>query len=96
MYAAMVSSIGARGGVAHPCYSPPQLEAKKLRREKGLLEKSTSNSDGLRKELFAAQRELLKERSRCKALEEELETPMNVHRWRKLEGSDPGTYVTPA
>ena len=27
-----------------------------------------------------------------KALSEELENPMNVHRWRKLEGSDPGTY----
>jgi hypothetical protein len=24
-----------------------------------------------------------------KALSEELENPMNVHRWRKLEGSDP-------
>jgi hypothetical protein len=27
-----------------------------------------------------------------KALSEELENPMNVHRWRKLEGSDPATY----
>jgi chromosome segregation ATPase len=25
------------------------------------------------------------------AAAEELENPMNVHRWRKLEGSDPGT-----
>lgn len=31
------------------------------------------------------QRELLKERMRCRALEEELENPMNIHRWRKLE-----------
>ena len=31
------------------------------------------------------QRELLRERTRCKALEEELENPMNIHRWRKLE-----------
>ena len=23
---------------------------------------------------------------------EELENPMNVHRWRKLEGSDPASY----
>ena len=22
----------------------------------------------------------------------ELENPMNIHRWRKLEGSDPSTY----
>lgn len=27
-----------------------------------------------------------------KALSEELENPMNVHRWRKLEGSDPTTF----
>lgn len=26
------------------------------------------------------------------ALSEELENPMNIHRWRKLEGSDPATY----
>jgi chromosome segregation ATPase len=27
-----------------------------------------------------------------KALSEELENPLNVHRWRKLEGSDPATF----
>jgi hypothetical protein len=27
-----------------------------------------------------------------KALSEELENPDNTHRWRKLEGLDPGTY----
>ena len=25
-------------------------------------------------------------------MEEELENPVNIHRWRKLEGSDPSTY----
>lgn len=45
-----------------------------------------------RRELYHIQRELLRERTRCKALEEELENPMNIHRWRKLEGSDPSTY----
>ena len=34
---------------------------------------------------------MLSERTKVKALSEELENPMNVHRWRKLEGSDPGT-----
>ena len=38
-----------------------------------------------RRELYHLQRELLRERTRCKALEEELENPMNIHRWRKLE-----------
>merc|ERR1712196_594056 len=26
------------------------------------------------------------------ALQDELENPMNVHRWREIEGSDPATY----
>ena len=41
-----------------------------------------------RRELYHVQRELLRERTRCKALEEELENPMNIHRWRKLEVRD--------
>ncbi|KAJ1479606.1 hypothetical protein T484DRAFT_2022988, partial [Baffinella frigidus] len=42
-------------------------------------------------QVYHLQRELLSERTKVKALSEELENPMNVHRWRKLEGSDPGT-----
>lgn len=38
-----------------------------------------------RREVYHLQRELLRERTRCRALEEELENPMNIHRWRKLE-----------
>merc|ERR1719261_761562 len=38
------------------------------------------------------QRELLQDRTKVKALSEELEDPNNTYRWRKLDGSDPGTY----
>ncbi|ELV11671.1 Coiled-coil domain-containing protein 147, partial [Tupaia chinensis] len=77
-----------------------KLEIKKLRREKGILARSVANVDELRQELFHMQREFLKERTRCRALEEELENPMNVHRWRKLEllavllgqASDPSSF----
>ncbi|KAK7469781.1 hypothetical protein BaRGS_00036208 [Batillaria attramentaria] len=69
-----------------------KLEIKKLRREKAILQKSVANVEDLRREVYHIQRELLRERTRCKALEEELENPMNIHRWRKLEGSDPSTY----
>ena len=69
-----------------------KLEIKKLRREKTILMKNVSSLDELRKEVYHTQRELLKERTRCKALEEELENPMNIHRWRKLEASDPSQY----
>ncbi|KFO32350.1 Coiled-coil domain-containing protein 147 [Fukomys damarensis] len=69
-----------------------KLEIKKLRWEKGILAKSVANVEELRQELFHMQKEFLKERTRCRALEEELENPMNVHRWRKLEASDPSSF----
>jgi len=69
-----------------------KMEIKRLRREKTILNKTVSNVEQLKREVHHAQRSLLRERMRCRALEEELETPMNVHRWRKLKGSDPSTY----
>ncbi|CAG9794863.1 unnamed protein product [Diatraea saccharalis] len=39
--------------------------------------------------VFNLERELGRERLRVRALEEALETPLNVHRWRKLQGTDP-------
>ncbi|CAE7369407.1 Cfap58, partial [Symbiodinium pilosum] len=50
------------------------------------------SAEGLEKEVYHLQRELLQERTKVRALSEELENPMNVHRWRKLEGSDPAIY----
>ena len=51
-----------------------------------------TNIEALKNEVYHVQRELLQERTKVKALSEELENPMNVHRWRKLEGSDPKRY----
>jgi len=53
---------------------------------------STANLETLRNEVYQLERELLQERTKVRALSEELENPINVHRWRKLEGSDPATY----
>jgi len=53
---------------------------------------SVTSMETLRNEVYQLQRELLQERTKVRALSEELENPMNVHRWRKLEGSDPATY----
>ncbi|KAJ3374481.1 hypothetical protein GGF31_007259 [Allomyces arbusculus] len=69
-----------------------KLEVKKLRREKTILQHETTNVETLRNEIYRLQKELLNERTRVKVLEEELENPMNIHRWRKLAGSDPSTY----
>ena len=51
-----------------------------------------NENDAWKREILYLQKELLQEKTRVTALSEELENPMNVHRWRKLEGSDPATF----
>lgn len=63
-----------------------------LKRELHIGKQQVANIDELKKEVFQLQRELLQERTKVKALSEELENPKNVHRWRKLEGLDPAMY----
>merc|ERR1711972_333758 len=50
------------------------------------------NVSNLQREIHHLNKTLLREESKAKALQEELENPMNVHRWRELEGSDPATF----
>lgn len=45
----------------------------------------------MKKEVLQLQKDLLQEKAKVKALKTELENPLNVHRWRKLEGNDPST-----
>ncbi len=61
-------------------------------REVNIYSKSANQIDGFKQELIRLQKELLEERAKVKAMSEELQNPMNVHRWRKLEGSDPAVY----
>ena len=49
-------------------------------------------AESLRQCMLQLERDLLKERTKTRALQDELETPMNVHRWRILESSDPKKY----
>jgi ribosomal protein L29 len=42
----------------------------------------------LKKEINNIEKELLNEKNKVKALSDELNNPMNVHRWRKLEATD--------
>mmetsp|Transcript_106895 Transcript_106895/g.189984 ORF Transcript_106895/g.189984 Transcript_106895/m.189984 type:complete len:841 (+) Transcript_106895:116-2638(+) len=51
-----------------------------------------TNVETLKQEIHYLNKTLLREETKAKALQEELENPMNVHRWRELEGSDPATY----
>ena len=34
---------------------------------------------------------MLQEKSKVKSLQTELQSPLNIHRWRKLDGKDPPT-----
>ncbi|XP_034093538.1 LOW QUALITY PROTEIN: cilia- and flagella-associated protein 58-like [Gymnodraco acuticeps] len=68
-----------------------RVEIKRLRRKKSILDQTLPNREDLRRELFHLQRELLRERTRNSVLEDQLR-PINIHRWRRLEGSDPGRY----
>jgi len=69
-----------------------KLRANALRRELHIQRAESSDLDVLRSEVYSLQRELLQDRTKVKALSEELENPNNSHRWRKLDGSDPGTH----
>ena len=57
-----------------------------------IVKSQASQIPDLRKEIYNLQQQLLTERLQVKALSEELENPLNCHRWRKLEGTDPDTY----
>ena len=46
----------------------------------------------LKSEANSLGKEILNEKTKVKALEEELKNPMNVHRWRKLEATDQQNY----
>lgn len=62
-----------------------KFEVKRLRTEKALFLKSIDNVSDMRQEVFLLNRDLAKERLKVMALEEEIQTPLNIHRWRKLE-----------
>jgi chromosome segregation ATPase len=57
-----------------------------------IVKSQASQIPDLRKEIYNLQQQLLTERLQVKALSEELENPLNCHRWRKLEGTDPDTW----
>ncbi|KAG1696066.1 hypothetical protein DVH05_019051 [Phytophthora capsici] len=60
--------------------------------EKDSSSNQLSHEGSLKQELFRLEKELLQEKTKIRALSEELDHPLNVHRWRKLEGSDPKRF----
>ena len=63
-----------------------------LKREINAKQETPSHDDHISRDLAKKEKELLEEKIKVKALSDELENPLNVHRWRKLGGSDPATF----
>ncbi|KAK9915507.1 hypothetical protein WJX75_000051 [Coccomyxa subellipsoidea] len=69
-----------------------RLRLADLVREAGVLRAGVANAEVLKREVHGLGRQVLQERAKVQALGQELENPLNVHRWRKLEGSTPAAY----
>lgn len=59
-----------------------------LRSQCNVLKRSLENTTDMRQEVLQLHRELNQERVQSKVRQQEIRTPMNVHRWRKLEQFD--------
>lgn len=57
-----------------------------------VLDQKAGNVEKLKREIYNLANALTQERMQVQALSEELENPINVHRWRKLEGTDPDSF----
>ncbi|XP_070506938.1 cilia- and flagella-associated protein 58-like [Chironomus tepperi] len=65
-------------------------EIQSLRSQCNVLKRGLENTTDMRHEVLQLHRKLNQERTKAKVLEDEMQTPMNVHRWRKLGNRDPG------
>ena len=63
-----------------------------MKKELVLSKQQISCIPQMQREIFSHQRNIMKVRTRVTRLEEELKHPMNVHRYRKLQGTDTETY----
>lgn len=65
------------------------------REERGRNKRTTDieGMDDLKKEVHRLEKQLLKQRTKVRALTDELKYPMNVHRWNKMEATDPDNYA---
>ncbi|GLD92441.1 hypothetical protein PINS_up000974 [Pythium insidiosum] len=69
-----------------------QKRVQALSFEKEASSNQLQHEDSLKREMLKLEKELLEEKTKIRALSEELDHPLNVHRWRRLEGSDPKRF----
>lgn len=65
---------------------------KQFKRELIDSQQETACIPDLKREVYLLQKELLEQQQKVKYLTDELDKPLNVHRWRKLESTDIETY----
>ena len=63
-----------------------------LKKELVIAKRQIENLPDLKREAYQLQHEIMQAKTKVKALKEEAKNPMNVHRYRKLEGTSPETY----
>eukprot|EP00828_Plagiopyla_frontata_P004424 TRINITY_DN11593_c0_g1_i1.p1 TRINITY_DN11593_c0_g1~~TRINITY_DN11593_c0_g1_i1.p1 ORF type:complete len:720 (-),score=184.60 TRINITY_DN11593_c0_g1_i1:201-2111(-) len=68
------------------------IKIQDLQREKRIVGAKASQVPKLKGEVNELEKDLILEKTRVKALSEELENPMNQERFRRLEGTDPDSY----
>ncbi len=68
------------------------LKVAELKRELMLAQAGKGSTEGLRLETNRLSKDLAEAQNKVRALSAELENPLNVHRWRKLEGADPSAF----
>jgi hypothetical protein len=64
-----------------------------LKKEKVKAQEEIVCISDFKKEANSLENELLKEKTKVRALTDELMYPMNVHRWQKMEATDPDNYA---
>ena len=69
-----------------------QKQIAELKRQLIVSQNETMCIPDLKREIYLLQKEYLEQQQKAKYLNDELEKPFNVHRWRKLECTLPETY----
>ena len=60
-----------------------------LKHQRNILKAKVSDIDLMKNTIYRLENQLIEEKTHEKALEDELKKPINVHRWRQLEGTGP-------
>lgn len=67
-------------------------EIHRLKESNRELDKDVAILEPSKRQIHRLRSDMLREKTRIKALEDELENPVNIHRWRKLEGNNPRAF----